>query len=230
MRRSIRGRNTGFTLMEMAVVLVIIALIIGGVTVGRDVYRSAVAERISSDFIQGWMLAYDRHLAQVGAVPGDNLAAPTGRVNSGAPLCGDQLRDAMLTYGISLPAGRAEGFETHYVYQDAEGLPQNLEVCFRSVEDWAEPAAGGAYRQTPRNVMQLRGLTPELARQIDGRIDGRIDARFGRVREVNQHQNTAAPSPVPVENPWSGNDTERRNGQTRDGQVLPVDAYIKMSR
>ena len=42
--KSIRS-NRGFTLMEMSVVLVIIALILGAVTVGRDVYRGAVAER-----------------------------------------------------------------------------------------------------------------------------------------------------------------------------------------
>ena len=44
-------RSRGFTLIEMSVVLVIIALIVGALTVGRDVYRSAAAERLSHDFV-----------------------------------------------------------------------------------------------------------------------------------------------------------------------------------
>ena len=73
-------RQAGFTILEMSVVLVVIALIIGAVSVGRDVYRSAVAERISTEFIQGWIVAYDRYVAQVGTVPGDDLANPPGRI------------------------------------------------------------------------------------------------------------------------------------------------------
>src|SRR5690606_5479137 len=84
-----RRRCNGFTILEMSVVLVVIALIIGAVSVGRDVYRSAVAERISTEFVQGWIVAYDRYVAQVGTVPLDNLANPTGRVRAGSttPLC-----------------------------------------------------------------------------------------------------------------------------------------------
>ncbi len=107
-------RCAGFTILEMSVVLVVVALLIGAVSVGRDVYRSAVAERIGSDFVQGWMVAYDRYVAQVGAVPGDNLANPSGRINNdGSELCDEgsqrELRDAMLERGIALPQGRAEG-------------------------------------------------------------------------------------------------------------------------
>ncbi len=222
----------GFTLMEMAVVLVIIAILIGGVSVGRDVYRSAVAERIGSQFIQGWMLAYDRYVAQVGSVPGDDLSNPTGRVNKGSsPLCRDALRDAMLQYGVALPDGRAEGLETRYVYQDAAGLPRELEVCFLSVPDWAEPGAGNTYTNRPRNVMRLTGLTPELARQLDVRMDGNVNARFGRVREVNKHNLTSSVAAPPPEFPWSRNELNNRSSTAGDsGQVLPVDAYLKMNR
>ena len=98
----------GFTLMEMSVVLVIIALILGAVSVGRDVYRSAEAERIGSEFVQGWMVAYDRYVQQSGIVPGDNLANPSGRIKGGSgELCddtsGSSLRDAMLARGVALP-------------------------------------------------------------------------------------------------------------------------------
>jgi len=226
-----RHRCAGFTILEMSVVLVVIALIIGGVSVGRDVYRSAVAERISTQFIQGWILAYDRYVAQVGGVPADNLSNPTGKVNQGgSPLCRDDLRDEMLRYGIALPEGRAEGLESRYVYQDAANVPQELEVCFMTAPEWAEPAAGNNYKNHPRNVMRLTGLTPELAHQLDVRLDGQINSRFGRVREVGSHNLTTAVSLPPPDQPWSSDDTARLNGNTSDHQVRTLNAYLKMNR
>jgi prepilin-type N-terminal cleavage/methylation domain-containing protein len=228
-------REGGFTILEMSVVLVVIALIIGAVSVGRDVYRSAVAERISTEFVQGWIIAYDRYVAQVGAVPLDNLANPSGRVRNGStsPLCdtgsSKELRDEMLKRGITLPAGRAEGMESHYVYPDSTGQPQDLQVCFTSVVDWAEPGAGNSYVPRVRNVMVLRGLTPELANQLDNRIDGRVDARFGRLREDSQYDSTAAVGTPPTPNPWSKDDTDTRGGGL-DDQVQTMTAYLKMNQ
>lgn len=221
----------GFSLMEMAVVLVIIAIILGAVTVGRDVYRSAVAERLGSEFVQGWLMAYDRYTAQVGAVPGDLLANPSGKINNAlnTPLCGSNLRKAMLTYGVSLPSGRAEGFESHAVYQDAEGLPQDLEVCFENLGDWAEPNANSGYATRSRNVMVLSNVTPELARQLDARFDGRVDARFGRVRERNKHADVTPLSGTPVESPWSADDADRVNAKL-DGQVKTMTVLIRMNQ
>ncbi|KRG88352.1 hypothetical protein ABB34_00375 [Stenotrophomonas daejeonensis] len=235
-----RRRCNGFTILEMSVVLVIIALIIGAVSVGRDVYRSAVAERISTEFVQGWIIAYDRYVAQVGTVPLDNLANPTGRVRAGSPtpLCDTantkELRDEMLKRGITLPTGRAEGMESHYVYQDSNGEPQNLQVCFTSVTDWAEPAPGSPpYIGRTRNVMVLNGLTPELANQLDNRIDGRIDARFGRLREATsgaaQYNLTGAVGSPPDDNPWSLDSTATRDG-TPDGQSRVMTGYLKMNQ
>ncbi|KAF1698649.1 prepilin-type cleavage/methylation domain-containing protein [Pseudoxanthomonas jiangsuensis] len=229
-----RRRQGGFTILEMSVVLVVIALIIGAVSIGRDVYRSAVAERISTEFVQAWIVAYDRYVAQVGTVPGDSLSNPTGRIKgTGNELCdttgAQELRDEMLEHGISLPSGRAEGMESRYAYQDANGLPQEIRVCFLTLVDWAEPASGSSYTGRPRNVMRLEGLTPELARQLDNRIDGRVDARFGRLREDSQYDDTSSIGSPPSPNPWSKDDLDTRDGRP-DGQVETMTAYLKMNQ
>lgn len=235
-------RCAGFTILEMSVVLVVIALIVGAVSVGRDVYRSAMAERIGSEFVQGWIIAYDRYVAQTGTVPGDDIANPTGRINGGStPLCDHNasqldLRNAMLARGVSLPSGRAEGHESRFVYQDSRGIPQQIRVCFLTVTDWAEPSAGSTYVPRVRNVMRLEGLTPELATQLDARIDGRVDARFGRMREATpgslQYDNVTALTDPPTSFPWSRTEIQDAGGGTNDpdDQSPTLVAYVKMNQ
>lgn len=188
-------RQRGFSLLELAVAIVVIGLIIGAVTIGRDVQRNAAHQRIIGEFVQGWQLAYDNYRSGRGVVPGDDPNAPTGAVNAGTgPLCGNDLRAAMQAAGIRMPAGRAEGSETLYAYLDKNGVPQQLQVCFDSVS-WAEPGATvGSYVTRPRNVMVLSGLTPALANTVDQQVDGRIDAAYGRVREGSQAATTSGSS------------------------------------
>ena len=71
-----RTRAGGFTLTEMAVVLVIIGLIIGGVLKGQEMITSAKVSKVENDFkgISSAILAYqDRY----GVLPGDDPAAST---------------------------------------------------------------------------------------------------------------------------------------------------------
>lgn len=223
-----RGRPRGFSIVEMSVVLVVIALLVGAVTVGRDVFRGAQAERLSTDFVQAWALAYDRFVAGTGIVPGDDFDDPSGYVGGGTDrfICDNALMNAMLEAGVELPEGRGEGAATRYVYQDARGLPHEVRACFGAVS-WAEPAvAVGVYAPRTRNVMRLEGLTPELAALIDRKIDGKVDARHGRFREVGSHaQLTAAGAP------WSrANDEDINGGHNADGQVAEVDAYLRMNQ
>lgn len=219
---------SGFTLVEMSVVLVVIALIVGAVTVGRDVYRSARAERISHDFVQAWVLAYDQYVSGAGGVPGDDFDMPTGRVNGGIGsfLCDDALLNAMLARGVTLPGGRAESANDRYVYEDSRGLPHELRVCFGAVQ-WSEPYASvGNYRSRPRNVLRLEGLTPELALLLESKVDGRVDARHGRFRESGQEA-----ADVAAGVPWSRASDDSFGGFSgRDGQVAEVTGYLRMSR
>lgn len=220
----------GFSLVELSVVIVVIGLIIGAVTIGRDVHRNAVGQRIASEFVQGWTLAYDNYYAGTGSVPGDTPAAPTGAVNAGgAALCGVALRGAMQAAGIAMPSGRTEGSETTYAYLDSNGLPHQLEICFANVV-WSEPAAAaGSYVVYRRNVMSLAGLTPALAGQLDSYFDGRVDARFGRLREQLVANSTGTAS-----RPWSRDERYAYAAAAptaRDeSQVAEVAAYLRMNQ
>lgn len=228
--RAERRGMQGFTLLELSVVLLVIGLIVAAVTVGRDVQRNAVYQRISSDFVQGWALAYDNFVTATGNVPGDLSTNPSGRVNQGAgALCGAALMTALQAAGVSLPEGRSEGARDRYAYLDSNGNPQELQVCFNSVA-WSEPgAAAGAYVVRNRNVMTLSGVTPSLATTLDASIDGHVDAAFGRVREQ-----ALAGGAAPVPAVWSRDDGVAFGAAAAtnldESQVTVLAAYVKMSR
>lgn len=195
-RHTALARQAGFSLLEISVVLVVIGIIIGAVTIGRDVMLTAAHQRIATEFVQGWAIGYDTFASNNGIVIADNAANPTGYVNAATatPLCLNNLRGAMQAAGIGMPTGRAEGSETLAVYLDSSGTPQEMAICFSNVS-WSEPGATpGTFVVRNRNVMRLTGLSPAMAKMLDNHFDGRVDARFGKFREQASANNTGAAS------------------------------------
>lgn len=232
------ARQGGFTLVEMAVVLVIIGVILGAVMIGRDAQRNAEYLRIRQTFINQWAVAYNAYIQRAGVPPGDSLSAPTlmvsGATAGGPPnlLCegaapagaagaggaGGAVNTTMLTtfrqMGVQLPNGRGAGVEDRYVYLDTNGNPVELRVCFQF--NAAGTASGSG------NVMVISGLVPDLARSLDSAIDGVVLANAGRFRE-------AVAGPVAA---WTVNSNQSAPGTTGDDDsaIALMNAHYKMNQ
>lgn len=128
----------------------------------------------------------------------------TGGAVDSSVLSSQFLHGLMDRSGIRMPAGRAEGREDRFLYLDHNGNPQEAQICFQWFPAGTHHGAG--------NAMLVRGLTPEIARELDAMIDGKADASEGMFRQfvfedddtqgaVN-YQTDEIPS-----HEWSGNAT-----------------------
>jgi prepilin-type N-terminal cleavage/methylation domain-containing protein len=71
-----KSQQSGFTLVEIAIVLVIIGLLLGGILKGQELINSAKVKNLANDFrvIPTYIYAYQDKFK---ALPGDDIAATT---------------------------------------------------------------------------------------------------------------------------------------------------------
>lgn len=127
-----------------------------------------------------------------------------GQVGVGDKLLAQQsLRDLMIRHGVRMPPGRGEGHEDRYVYQDTNGNPTELQVCFQF--NVAGTASGSG------NVMVIRGLTPDLARYLDQVVDGKPDSSEGLFRIQGRRSHISSDQANQPGAAWEANNTIASN-------------------
>jgi prepilin-type N-terminal cleavage/methylation domain-containing protein len=206
-----RNGQRGFTLVEMAIVLVIIGLILGAITIGKDVQRNAEYTKVKQKFIDQWVLAYNAHVQRTGVVVGDNQVAPTLIVNGAnytGPRGGDltaQVAHKLICRGTKGPQMTADtettaGFDLRDLMLRAgvrmpPGRAEGAEDRYVYLDTnglpqeiqvcfgWHPPLGAKTTGDGAGNFMIVSGLTPDLARALDQMIDGKADAREGMFRQ-----------------------------------------------
>ena len=167
------NKQSGFTLVEIAIVLVIIGLLLGGVMKGQELIKSAKVKALIQE-INGYSAAFNTYIDKYGALPGDHATAN--------PDVGTGLANGNGNGDI---AG-VEGRESLFRHLEAAGLTSGLKA-----------ASGYALNKEGKrmfydtNYAGLNGhtfctlVTNEQARQIDRKLDDGNGAT-GSFRRHNQ--------------------------------------------
>ncbi|MDW7549595.1 type II secretion system protein [Pseudoalteromonas peptidolytica] len=204
-------RQQGFTLVEMSLVLVVIGLILGALSVGKDMQRNAEYKKIKQKFVDQWVQAYNQYYDRMGVVVGDRPKTPTLAVNAVNVPDGSALNVLLGTAGANDKLAQGDitelcsntekvGEKTDllgYFHRAGIGLPtgraNGYEDRYVYLDTNGNPqqltvcfrflVAGADHGAG--NVMVIKGLTPDLARSLDSAIDGLVDADDGRFRLDN---------------------------------------------
>lgn len=180
-------KQSGFTLVEIAIVLVIIGLLLGGVLKGQELINSAKVKNFAQDFrniplfIYGYQDKYKAlpgdHAAVATAITGATAASPTTSLGNGvingtwnsttvtdeSVLFWQHVRLAGLAAGPT--AAPTSGTLNDY-------LPKNADSGLIGIES-GSAATGGAYISglTPTYLICSQGILGKYAKQLDTTLD-----------------------------------------------------------
>lgn len=189
----------GFTLIEMAIVLIIIGIIIGAVVKGKDVMKSAEQKRLYSTFVREWQVAYNNYYDRTGWILGDENTPTnnTGARDGFCSLATEANLVAQLTQvGLNPPSQGPTGSTAVRTYTDSNGNQYTLNLSFD-------------YDADIGNFIQINGsngVPIDLGLAWDRVIDGSADGTTGDL----QYDNNGTPGAV--QQPWPSAASPAPNG------------------
>lgn len=204
---SLRSRQGGFTLIEIAIVLVIIGILTVGVLQGQDILENSRTKSVVSD-MKALGAAYNSYIDRYQNPPGDETAAAMTARGWTGTLGGDA--DGVLEISATTPfntgttegggfwrALRAAGFlsgDSADPASYAAGLPRHRAGGLLGVS-----AGPVVYGMSGKLFACASGLTSKQAAAIDVAVDGalpdtQIGNNIGNLRAASGAANPLAPT------------------------------------
>lgn len=191
-------RESGFTLIELAIVLVIIGLLLGGVLKGQELINSAKAKNMANDFknIQIQIYSYQDKFR---ALPGDDKAAST---NLGVDAATNGNGDGVVGGAWNMDSGEAFNLWLHLRKAglatgstntaDANFTPKNTgggRIGVQSNPNNTIAGLSGSY------AICSEGILGKFAKQLDASLDDG-DVATGNLMSAASVNGTTAAVPI----------------------------------
>lgn len=170
------SNNKGFTLIEIAVVLVIIGLIIGAAVKGKDLIQSGKQKKFYTSFLKTWEMSVISYYDRTGQLLGDGTAnGGTAAAVNGAfdGIAGNNFGNAnginarLTAVGLTVPTTNTAN-SGQITYSGQFSGNQTITLTLAAV--------------APNNVLSFALIPTDLAIAIDAMVDGVSDGTAGNFR------------------------------------------------
>ncbi len=170
------GKPTGFTLVEMAIVLVIIGIILAGVMKGRDIVRSSQVKQFAQSYAQKWVTIAQTYYDKSGQHLTD------GVINGGSAASSDGRMDGIIV-GPQGTGGLAAGVQTSVMLALKTIGIDPCTIVKTDMENLTQASMGAAGG--------CEGDMNPFSRSVDGEITGKVAVGVG-FKAFTITQNTLA--------------------------------------